>query len=364
MIAVVGAGPAGSYAAYLLAKQGYEVKLFEEHKEIGSPIQCTGILTEGIKTFFTPKKEVITTTISRIKVHSQKEQVEFKLQKPDIIVDRTLFDQSLAAMAHDAGAEVLPWHRFEKKEQGKIIIEDIKNKTKKAYAPSHLIGADGPNSHVAKSDHMKGKRTFFYGAQATIKGTFDPECYEVYLGSVCPDLFAWVVPENEHYARAGLASFSHPHTYFQAFLKKLGSPSICACQGGLIPLYNRTIETEKEHTFLVGDAAFQVKATTAGGIIQGITAAKALEEAITKNQSYEQLWKKALQRDLWLHLLIRKAMNRFADKDYDYLLHLVQQQRMKKIIEEFPRDYPSRFMTSLALREPRLAYFAKFLMGR
>ena len=71
-----------------------------------------------------------------------------------------------------------------------------------------------------------------------------------------------------------------------------------------------------------------------------------------------------MQRDLWLHLLIRKAMNRFADKDYDYLLHLVQQQRMKKIIEEFPRDYPSRFMTSLALREPRLAYFAKFLMGR
>ena len=34
MIAVIGGGPVGSYAAYLLAKKGHQVELFEEHKEI------------------------------------------------------------------------------------------------------------------------------------------------------------------------------------------------------------------------------------------------------------------------------------------------------------------------------------------
>lgn len=363
MISVIGAGPAGAYTSYLLAKQGYDVKLFEEHTTIGSPIQCTGILTEGIFKFFKPKKETIANTISRIKIHSQNEEVELKLKKKEIIVNRTEFDRSIADMAHDAGTEVLTGHRFLEKQGKNIIIQNVKNLEKKQFSPSYLIGADGPNSQVAKSAGMKGKRKFFYGAQATIKGNFDPDCYEVYLGSICPDLFAWVVPEDTKHARAGLASYAHPHKYFQAFLKKLGSPVVCECQGGLIPLYNKSIETEKSNTFLVGDAAFQVKASTAGGIIQGLTAAKAAEQAIIQEQSYEKLWKKSLQKDLQIHLLIRKMMNRFSDKDYDYLLKLVKQERIKHILEKHERDYPSKFVMALAIKEPRFAYFARFLLG-
>ncbi len=39
MISVIGAGPAGSYTAYLLAKAGEKVRIFEEHKEIGKPVR-------------------------------------------------------------------------------------------------------------------------------------------------------------------------------------------------------------------------------------------------------------------------------------------------------------------------------------
>ena len=45
MITIVGAGPAGSYLAYLLAKQGEKVIVLEEHSAVGSPVQCTGIVT-------------------------------------------------------------------------------------------------------------------------------------------------------------------------------------------------------------------------------------------------------------------------------------------------------------------------------
>ena len=111
----------------------------------------------------------------------------------------------------------------------------------------------------------------------------------------------------------------------------------------------------------MGDAALQVKATTGGGIIQGIMAAKALADAIEKNKSYESEWKKVLGKDLWLHLFIRRMMNKFSDQDYDYMLSLVKQQRVKNILESFDRDYPTRFLLKLGITEPRFASFARFL---
>ena len=51
MIAIVGAGPAGSYLGHLLAKEGKDVCIFEEHSRIGSPVQCTGIVTHSIEKF-------------------------------------------------------------------------------------------------------------------------------------------------------------------------------------------------------------------------------------------------------------------------------------------------------------------------
>ncbi len=48
-IAIVGAGPMGCYIAYLLARSGLRPTVFEEHKNIGEPIQCTGIVTKKIE---------------------------------------------------------------------------------------------------------------------------------------------------------------------------------------------------------------------------------------------------------------------------------------------------------------------------
>ena len=50
----------------------------------------------------------------------------------------------------------------------------------------------------------------------------------------------------------------------------------------------------KEDIFLLGDAATQVKATTGGGIIQSLMAAKELASAIENNTSYEKGWRKVI----------------------------------------------------------------------
>ena len=45
---VSGAGPAGSYCAYKLAGNGYKVLQLEEHRSVGKPVECTGVVSKRV----------------------------------------------------------------------------------------------------------------------------------------------------------------------------------------------------------------------------------------------------------------------------------------------------------------------------
>ena len=49
-VAVVGAGPAGLYAALLLAEEGFDVGVLEEHSVVGVPAHCTGVISDEVST--------------------------------------------------------------------------------------------------------------------------------------------------------------------------------------------------------------------------------------------------------------------------------------------------------------------------
>jgi flavin-dependent dehydrogenase len=67
MISIIGAGPVGCYTGYLLAKAGKKVQIFEEHKEIGIPIQCTGIVTKDIFNFINYNKKIFINKLEKVK---------------------------------------------------------------------------------------------------------------------------------------------------------------------------------------------------------------------------------------------------------------------------------------------------------
>ena len=354
MISVIGAGPAGAYTSYLLAKQGYDVKLFEEHTTIGSPIQCTGILTEGIFKFFKPKKETIANTISRIKIHSQNEEVELKLKKKEIIVNRTEFDRSIADMAHDAGTEVLTGHRFLEKQGKNIIIQNVKNLEKKQFSPSYLIGADGPNSQVAKSSNIHGGRRFWIARQCRAKINSEKDLFKVHFDkNISPDFFGWVVPENEKIARIGIGAEKNSEEYFKRYLLKLGNPEIIDYQAGLIPIYDPKLPRQKNNIYLIGDAALQTKALSGGGIIKGMMAAEELNKAIINNLDYEKLWRKRMGKDLLLSLKIRNFLNELNNEDYDKLTSSFNENALSL----FNREFPKKSLLNVLLRSPKLDFF-------
>ncbi len=360
MIAIIGAGPAGTRAGYFLAKAGFDVKIFEDHEKVGEPVQCTGVLTSTVSEILKPSRDYFVNEISRIEVIAPDERsATLKLKSKEYIYDRRKFDSHLAGMAHDAGAEVLAGHRFVGYEPGEMKISVRHQGDVREYKVERLIGADGPSSPVAKAAGIFGKREFFIGAQAVVKMRNDPEVYKTYFGSVCPGLFAWAVPEDENHVRLGLGDRKNPNVLFRALRKRVGAGEIVEWQGGLIPIYNphAKTQTDDRKVMLVGDAAGQVKATTAGGIIQAMTAAEILARSVIDESDYEREWKKSLGRELWLHLRIRKTLDSFSDEDYNRLIGIMNEKRVKNVLETESRDRPIRMMAKLLLAKPSLLRF-------
>ena len=113
-IIVVGAGPAGSSAAKAAAERGTKTVLIEEHTKIGIPQHCSGLLYGtrsgiGEEILAQLDKRVILSEVKLRRIFSPKGRVmEIPLEGMGVwILDRALFDMQLAALAADAGADIM-----------------------------------------------------------------------------------------------------------------------------------------------------------------------------------------------------------------------------------------------------------------
>ena len=363
MINIIGAGPAGLHTAYLLSKQGREVNVFEEHKEIGLPIQCTGITTSHLKRFTEIKKEFLINKLTTARVCSKNNFIDFRLKNENLVIDRKKFDQYLAKKAKQAGVKIFLYHKYLGYNNNSIIIKDTKENKLKKIKTSILIGADGPLSKVSELIN-KIKIDFWIGAQARVKIKAQKNIFEAHLGNIAPNFFAWLVPEKVGIARVGLAAKKNVNAHLKKFLrfKNIKQKDIIEYQGGLIPIHNPKLRIQNKNIYLIGDAAAHVKATTGGGLIPALSSSKILADSIINNKNYEREFKKNAAKDLLISLKIRKVLNKFSDKDYRYLINLCQNKKIKDIIEKHDREFPSRFLIKLLLNEPRFLCFLKRLL--
>ncbi|MBI4144494.1 NAD(P)/FAD-dependent oxidoreductase [Candidatus Woesearchaeota archaeon] len=354
-VCVVGAGPAGSYAAYLLARQGHAVSVFEDHKEIGMPIQCTGIVTKALFDLVPYDDKYIVNKARSVLVHSSNASIEVPLD--EYIICRHRFDKFVAEMATRSGVKYHLGHKFVSHTNNKAVFRHNGKETVHSF--DILVGADGPLSKVAKSSRLYETQDCWIGCQATMKSKWVSDKFETWFGSdVAPGFFGWSVPESNVLSRVGVAGTNKARLFFEKLQKRVNGV-IVSMTGGPIPIYKKRI-VQNKNVFLVGDAGGFVKATTGGGIITGMLSSKALAESIQNNKPYEY-YLRSLRRELWIHERIRKILNRFSDKDYDYLLWLMNKEKIKKILREHPREFPSRFILKLLLAEPRLLWFAKHM---
>ena len=152
-VLIVGAGPAGSFAAERLARGGANVALFDGRPE-GEPKACGGGVTAKALKAWPHLLGAVGRTVDELEMYSPSgKRLHMKLDEPFAIYSRVAFDSYLRDRAKDAGAIV-----FYEKVSGRGIartetgwkIRDRSADERGEWSGKMLVAADGANSAIAK----------------------------------------------------------------------------------------------------------------------------------------------------------------------------------------------------------------------
>jgi digeranylgeranylglycerophospholipid reductase len=361
-VCIIGGGPAGLHAAALLAEKGWDCIVLEEDPKIGEPEACTGILsTSGTKETGLDLEEVTMNTVYGANIYSPlNEKIVVQKKEPVArIINRKQLDKELAKKAMQKGAEI--------KTSSKMI--DIRNQNiflqcegrGEMIKSQIIIGADGPLSKTREHIMQKPKKNYFIHAiQANGEGNHDNEKVNVYFSSYAKNFFAWKAPETKKNARIGLGTTLGENTRqaFELFTKEKNlETSFTNFQSALIPVGPPLEKTVEKNILLLGDAAFQTKSTTGGGIITGCTAAKTLTQTIDEHFKYKKPLTnydkklEPLKKDLRIHYKMHNYLSSFTEESLDKLFVKLKKAGIEEFLNEHgDMDRPSRFITKLATK--------------
>ncbi len=385
-VAVIGAGPVGSYIAGKLAAEGFDVALIEEHQEVGHPVQCAGIVSPG--TFkITGKRIAVLNSVSGARIHAPDgRMIEIDGgREMATVIDRSAFDRELAAEALRNGTDLLLGTRVRSFEDGaEVVINARKGEENLKIRSRAVVGADGIQSITARHFGMEVKREVFSAFEIeTAEVTTPDSMVDIFTGSgVAPGFFAWIVPTGDGGGRVGLASPGSARAHFKNLEKhtewgKYFNPGMTYhyIAGGIhmAPPGRRTFSNR---VIVVGDAAGQVKATSGGGIYMGLRAAvhavSALKEALEKGdlsatalKVYQDGWKGDIGKELERAYRIHRIYASLSDGELNRIFELLDSERVLKTIEKYGDiDYPSRLVMPLLRAEPAFMRFGgKILRG-
>ena len=147
---IIGAGPAGSFAAELLAKGGASVALFDGRPE-GEPKACGGGVTAKALKAWPHLLDAVGRTIDELDLYSPSgKRLHLKLDEPFAIYSRVAFDSYLRDRARDAGANVFAEKISARKTKRSNDGWILRSEAGQEWRGRILVGADGANSGVAK----------------------------------------------------------------------------------------------------------------------------------------------------------------------------------------------------------------------
>jgi geranylgeranyl reductase family protein len=351
-VVVVGAGPAGSIAAIVLAKQGCRVLLvdqaeFPRDKVCGDGIGWNSIrlLSELGLSLESSIPELHRCGRARgISPSGYVYQGSFP-QKDDhyqhgYVIPRKHFDHSLWEFALQQGAE---FERFRVTEpiieKGRVCgVRGTMNGKTVEHRARMTIAADGANSVIARflcsgsasaRHYAVAMRAYFGGLQGA------DDCVEFYFNQTDLPGYGWVFPLGEGVANIGIGLRldtyrKNGESLRQAFGRFLRDPRLAEklskatpigeARGFLLPLASRPLQRVYDGVILVGDAGAFVSPLTGGGIYNAmesgrIAAEVALEALQGEGGSLEELrefevrWRSVLGRKLRIEAMVQRLLS-------------------------------------------------------
>ncbi|MFL6255662.1 MAG: geranylgeranyl reductase family protein [Pyrinomonadaceae bacterium] len=149
-VLIVGAGPAGSFAAERLARVGARVALFDG-RPTGEAKACGGGVTSKALKAWPFLLEAGGRAVTEVEMVSPTgEGVRLKLTEPFAVYSRCAFDSYLLARAERAGASIFDQrvNASEKKDEEGLWV--VRSREGESWRGRVLVAADGANSAIAR----------------------------------------------------------------------------------------------------------------------------------------------------------------------------------------------------------------------
>ena len=379
-VCIVGGSIAGNYLTFLLSKTNLKIAIIEEHKEIGLPFQCAGIVSQKLSQLIDLPKEIVLNRVKVAKIVAPSGKfIKLSGNEQPYIIDRIALDRFFYDNIKDKNnityflGEKFKLFNYYVDNQQKFVLIETSNHEIKAKL---LIGCDGPLSLVASSFGIKNK--LLYGTQIRIKSNFNQNEAVMFFDPRWKELFGWIVPEgNTNIYRVGLASAKNINHNFKIYLNLLHINSLKKIdqEGGLIP-YGVMNKLAFDNVLLLGDSAGQVKATTGGGIIMLLIAAKYAAYCVQKCFKINDFSKRSIRKyyvkpcfntigkQIKLHHLISLIFENFTNYDFETFFQIVKTSKIEELIflygdMDFPRSLFFKLLRNSMVIKFLIRFFKK-----
>ncbi len=265
-VIVVGAGPAGSVLAYLLAKRGLDVLIVEKatlprYKSCGGGVTWKTI--QNLPFDASPTFEC--KAMGGVVTYKGREMLRVKVGSPvGWLVMRDRFDYFLVQQAVKAGARLMEGTSVVRVVDKGECVEVITSKGE--LRSQSLAGADGVNSIVARSCGLMADREVGVALEAELAvspASLEAQgAYATFDFSAVKGGYGWIFPKADHLSvgvfRALPGKALRLRMALESFIASeavLLDPKILHLEGHLMPLGGRKRELDKGRVLLVGDAA-------------------------------------------------------------------------------------------------------------
>jgi digeranylgeranylglycerophospholipid reductase len=380
---VVGAGPAGSYVSYALAKRGFEVFMAEKRPEVGVPVRCgeaAGSLAE-LEHFLPLSDDWIAGPIDGARLFGPSGVcVERHMPGVGTQLHRDRFDQALARQAVGAGVKLQTSLQIDSVGAFEHGAREVRGRDLAAgEAPLRmrarlLLGADGVESLVGQ--WLGLRRAFPVGdVHSALQYLLDqvPEgnrYIDLYAGhDVAPGGYAWVFPKENATGNVGLGLHvtaklkRSARDYLDDFVRaRFPDSRILAVLAGGVSGPRSLKSMVADGAALVGESGHTNNPFSGGGIMNALESAEeagvALGDALRDGdlsarrlRAYQKRWQARVGRTNDLFFKLRNLFFRFDDREIDWAVESLQQ--VVAGVEQNNVDYTGIFRSAM-LEHPKL----------
>ena len=381
---VVGAGPAGSSAAYAAAKNGIKVALLEKEENVAQTVRTSGVTwIDSAKEFGIPKD--CYNPIRTYNFCSPNNTVSISDSKPKAaVLDVRKTYRFLADMAKKNGVEI-----FVNTNVTNVITENGSIVGVKASSPNNemifrarmIIDASGFQSAVSKSlGLVKQWERFGVGAEYEAEvENIKSDTWWLMVGQMySPAGYAWIFPLGKNMVRIGVGvgkpeSQVDPTQRLDELIerrtgpiKDLGKITKKEFHYGLIPNEGLSRKTVYDNLILVGDTAGMANPLVLEGIryaikygrVAGDVASKAIKAGDTSEnalQYYEETWRKEIESKIKSAHKVQAKWLKLSDDDWDKEIDIISNLTADEFLDFVRADFTVSKMVKLATHHPMLA---------